>query len=515
MAGQVQGCSVVVKRLELKQREALFHYRGNTGLSQFVKIVLSLPTQVASCRSLFDTGTGYQYKHHQFQMITFESNVLFALRFMIDHKIGGGNWVEIPAGKFTVRRPHDGPKWSTCQIEVQTRAESILSHEGVDKWSRMAPFRILSFDIECCGRKGQFPEPEHDPVIQIAVLVTEQGQSKPAVRTVLTLNSCAPIVGADVLSFDTEDQLLLAWRDIVEATDPDLLIGYNICKFDLPYLIERAEKLRLKKFPFLGRIRGLPIKMRDARFQSRQHGIRESKEVTLEGRVQLDLLQAIQRDHKLSSYSLNSVSAHFLNEQKEDVHHSIIADLQHGDPQTRRRLAVYCLKDAYLPQRLLDKLKCVYNYVEVARVTGVPMSFLLSRGQSIKVLSQILRKAQQRGLVVPNMKVQGVQADATYEGATVLEPKSGFYEKPVATLDFASLYPSIMMAHNLCYSTLVTKDDETRLKLSPDDVCRSPCGTPCVIPCSLRRRLIWHWLMGPLHDPPSPYSATLSLQKAQ
>jgi len=56
------------------------------------------------------------------------------------------------------------------------------------------------------------------------------------------------------------------------------------------------------------------------------------------------------------------VSAHFLNEQKEDVHHSIIADLQHGDPQTRRRLAVYCLKDAYLPQRLLDKLKCVYNY---------------------------------------------------------------------------------------------------------------------------------------------------------
>ena len=62
--------------------------------------------------------------------------------------------------------------------------------------------------------------------------------------------------------------------------------------------------------------------------------------------------------------------AHFLGEQKEDVHHSIISDLQAGNAETRRRLAVYCLKDAYLPQRLLQKLMCVINYVEMSRVTG-------------------------------------------------------------------------------------------------------------------------------------------------
>lgn len=62
-------------------------------------------------------------------------------------------------------------------------------------------------------------------------------------------------------------------------------------------------------------------------------------------------------------------------------------------------------QDAYLPQRLVDKLMYMYNYVEMARVTGVPMSFLLTRGQSIKVFSQILRKARQRGLLVPNTKV--------------------------------------------------------------------------------------------------------------
>lgn len=68
-----------------------------------------------------------------------------------------------------------------------------------------------------------------------------------------------------------------------------------------------------------------------------------------------------------------------------------------------------------------------------------------------------MRKARTKGLLVPNLKVQGQPGDGiAYEGATVLEAKQGFYEKPIATLDFASLYPSIMMAHNLCYTTLVS-----------------------------------------------------------
>ncbi|XP_012827633.1 PREDICTED: DNA polymerase delta catalytic subunit-like isoform X2 [Erythranthe guttata] len=83
----------------------------------------------------------------------------------------------------------------------------------------------------------------------------------------------------------------------------------------MPYLIERADVLGIAEFPMLGRIRNSSVSIKDTTFSSRQHGTRESKEVTMEGRVQFDLLQAIQRDYKLSSYSLNFVSAHFLNEQ--------------------------------------------------------------------------------------------------------------------------------------------------------------------------------------------------------
>jgi DNA polymerase delta subunit 1 len=68
------------------------------------------------------------------------------------------------------------------------------------------------------------------------------------------------------------------------------------------------------------------------------------------------------------------------------------------------------MQDAYLPQRLLDKLMCFVNYIEMARVTGVPFNYLLSRGQSIKVLSQLYRKANDEGYVVPSMKGEGSPA---------------------------------------------------------------------------------------------------------
>merc|ERR1719399_495263 len=168
------------------------------------------------------------------------------------------------------------------------------------------------------------------------------------------------------------------------------------------------------------------------------------------------LLPVIQKDHKLRSYSLNAVSAEFLGEQKEDVHYSMIGPLFQESADTRRRLAIYCLKDAYLPILLMDKLLCMYNYVEMARVTGTPFNFLLNRGQMIKVTSQLLRKAQEHGFVMPTLRPQG--SEDKYEGATVLDPICGYYEKPIATLDFASLYPSIMMAHNLCYTTLLTPE---------------------------------------------------------
>ena len=247
--------------------------------------------------------------------------------------------------------------------------------------------------------------------------------------------------------------MLRAWRNFLMEVDPDIITGYNIVNFDLPFIIERAEFLKEPQFATFSRLKHNLSKIKSTTFSSKAHGTRDSKDINIEGRVQFDMMQIILREHKLRSYSLNAVSAHFLGEQKEDVHHSVITQLQNGDEFSRRRLAVYCIKDAYLPLRLMEKLMCVFNQTEMARVTGVPIAYLFTRGQQIKVASQLYRKARQHDLVIP-VERKGSD-EGKYEGAVVIEPTRGFYQDPVATLDFASLYPSIMMAHNLCYSTLV------------------------------------------------------------
>src|SRR2546423_10427993 len=87
------------------------------------------------------------------------------------------NWVELPAGKYRVR--HGAEKISNCQIECQISYRDIISHPPEGEWAKIAPLRVLSFDIECAGRPGVFPEASVDPVIQIANVVTTYGIPPP------------------------------------------------------------------------------------------------------------------------------------------------------------------------------------------------------------------------------------------------------------------------------------------------------------------------------------------------
>ncbi|KRX57163.1 DNA polymerase delta catalytic subunit, partial [Trichinella sp. T9] len=454
--------------VEILQGRNLYGYNLMKSTT-FVKIIVALPKIVPVARRILETGGWSCASQPINALLTFESNIDFTIRFMIDTSMTGCCWIELKPSAFTVRNLK---KMSRCQIEVDIDWKKLVIHSPEGDWSDIAPLRILSIDIECAGRKGVFPEAEKDPVIQIANMVLTQGEKEPFVRNVFTLNSCAPIVGCQVISCDTEEKMLSEWASFVREVDPDIITGYNIQNFDLPYLIDRAQTLSVKDFAFIGRIKDQKTVVHSSNVQSRQMGRRENKLCNIEGRIQFDLLQILFRDYKLRSYTLNAVSFHFLQEQKEDVHYSIITDLQNGNEQTRRRLAVYCLKDAYLPLRLLDKLMSVINYIEMSRVTGVTVSNLLTRGQQIKVISQLMRRTREQNLFLPAVRSE---VGEDYTGATVIEPIKGYYNKPIVTLDFASLYPSIMMAHNLCYTTLIMQET-VRSQLSPEDYIKTPSG---------------------------------------
>ncbi|KAH6850735.1 DNA polymerase family B-domain-containing protein [Chaetomium sp. MPI-CAGE-AT-0009] len=453
----------VIHSVALTMRENIYGFQGNVQ-NPFIKITVTDPKLINKVRTLIEGGNANwkgMWKSVDGSIMTYD-NIQYLLRFMVDCSIAGMAWVEAPAGRYSLVNDTQ----SNCQIEAQISYRDLIAHKPVGEWSKMAPLRILSFDIECAGRKGIFPEAHTDSVIQIANVVTKYGDKKPFVRNVFCLDTTSPIVATQVMSFDKEEQMLSAWRDFLIEVDADIITGYNISNFDFPYLLDRAKHLKVRDFEYWSRTRVKSFS-KESNFSSKQMGNRDTKVTNISGRLQLDLLQLIQRDHQLRSYTLNSVSFHFLGEQKEDVHHSMITELFEGTPESRRRLALYCLKDAYLPQRLMEKLSCLENYTEMARVTGVPFNFLLARGQQVKFLSQLCRKALEQKLVIPNMRTES--SEEQYEGATVIDPIKNYYDVPIATLDFASLYPSIMQAHNLCYTTLIKKKDVEKWNLKKDE----------------------------------------------
>lgn len=204
------------------QRCSMYGFRYNK-LYPFLKVTLALPKLVAAARRILERGiTIPGYGDQSFS--AYESNIEYEIRYMIDQDIVGCNWIECPNGKYTLHKPAQSKSItssgmtvfgsgsakavSKCQIELSMSYDNVISHEPEGEWQKIAPLRILSFDIECAGRKGVFPEPEHDRVIQIANMVVNQGDPEPYIRNVFTLKSCSPIVGSDVRSFDREDDLL-------------------------------------------------------------------------------------------------------------------------------------------------------------------------------------------------------------------------------------------------------------------------------------------------------------------
>ena len=139
---------------------------------------------------------------------------------------------------------------------------------------------------------------------------------------------------------------------------------------------------------------------------------------------------------------------------KDDVTPKDIFRMTNEGPASRSIIAKYCIQDCNLVHHLFNKVDVVTDLVEMAKLCSIPMSFLIFRGQGIKLTSYVAKKCREKGVLMPCIN-KGSKDDG-YEGAIVLNPKCGLYlEDPVCVGDFASLYPSSMLSENLCPSSKV------------------------------------------------------------
>jgi len=379
----------------------------------------------------------------------YESNLDPVLRLMHRTGIQSTGWLDSGDECYSAHNAH---------VDIDLECKNWRKLTPVEN-PETAPFVVASVDIECNSSTGKFPDAdiEGDACFQIAISLCKFGSDQPYDKTCLCYKNTDPnLEGSNVISYATEREMLEAFRDYLHEKDVDIITGWNIFGFDLEYLMKRAivTKCNLKFFQ-LSKLRGYNCELKLKKLSSSALGDNDLKLVSMPGRFIFDLFHEVKKGYKLDSYKLDNVSKLYLGDNKIDMPaKEMFARYKEGDPVKLREVAEYCIKDTLLPHRLLSKMCILINLLEMAKATWVPLCFLVERGQQIKVFSQLTKKAREMGFMVPTIQY-GQLAEQGYEGATVLDAQKGAYYKPITALDFEGLYPSIMMAHNLCYSSLV------------------------------------------------------------
>lgn len=362
-------------------------------------------------------------------------------------------------------------KSSWCDVELVCNIRHVYSLPDVN---RMAPILVASYDIECISPSGDFPDPEKDdnPVVVIGTTykrigtLPQRGDApsiSTTIRTSHVLGSCDKVNGVHVFPHQTEHDMINAWsREITQYARADCIIGYNIFGFDNAYLAKRSLRKTYSELLYTSKLREELVQPVSKTLSSSAMGDNEVHHIPMSGRFSVDMFQWIKnRFSNLKSLSLDFVSRNFLGDAADDGKIALpyskigVAFSPSGNAQLRAEVVEYCAQDCDLPLRLAEKLSTIQEVTEMSRVCHTLINDVLTRGQQIKVYSHLLVAAHKMGFVMNDLPP--VKSDTEkYTGATVLDPTPGFYnELPVVTLDFASLYPSVMRSKNLCFSSWV------------------------------------------------------------
>ena len=379
----------------------------------------------------------------------YESNLDPVLRLMHRTNIQSTGWMD--SGDTCVRS-------HLARVNIDLFCNDWKTLKPVDI-PETAPFVVASVDIECNSSTGKFPDADvkGDACFQIAVSLTHFGSDVPYDKTCFCYKKTdSELDGCIIKSYETEREMLMAFKEYLMEKDIDIITGWNIFGFDLEYIMKRAVMTGCDQtFYEMSKMKNHSCELVYKKLSSSALGDNDLKILPMPGRFIFDLFHEVKKGYKLDSYKLDNVSKLYLGDNKIDMPpKEMFARFVEEDPVKLREVAEYCIKDTLLPHRLLSKLSILVNLLEMAKATWVPLCYLVERGQQIKVFSLLTKKAREMGFMVPTISWGQYSAEG-YEGATVLEAQKGAYYTPITALDFEGLYPSIMMAHNLCYSSMV------------------------------------------------------------
>ncbi|XP_061479614.1 DNA polymerase zeta catalytic subunit [Rhineura floridana] len=410
------------------------------------------------------------------------------------------------------------------KISVQNLQEAKALHE-------VQHLTLLSVELHARTRRDLEADPEFDPICALfycissdtplpntdkmeisgAIVIDKDGTrtiSSQGNREHAPLLTRSGISGLEVMYTTDERALLQEVVNIVKRYDPDILLGYEVQMHSWGYLLQRAAALGVDLCQMVSRV---PDDKKENRFTSDQdeYGSDTMSEINIVGRVMLNIWRIMRNEVALTNYTFENVGFHILHQRFPLFTSRILSDWFDNKADIYRwKMIDYYTSRVHGNLQLLKQVDLIGRTSEMARLFGIQFLHVLTRGSQYRVESMMLRLAKPMNYIAVTPSVQQrAQMRAPQCIPLIMEPESRFYSNAVLVLDFQSLYPSIVIAYNYCYSTCLGhvenlgKYDEfkfgcTSLRVSPDllyqlrhDITVSPSGIAFVKP-SVRKGVL-------------------------
>ena len=351
----------------------------------------------------------------------------------------------------------------------------VILDEKIKLYENYSP-KILAFDIETeCS--GSFPDSKFDRILSISYY----GKDLQKVTISANFNAKHDYIK----HVANEKELLKDFQETINKYNPDIITGYNSDIFDMDFIKGRCKKLGinlelglLKSKLFAGR------------------GNRNSKKYKIDGLTHFDtyifIRNILSPNLKTHSLTLDNVSEELLGERKLDPIGKFVSELwTEGTEENFNRIAEYNLQDSRLTYLLAEKtMPIALNF---SKFTGLPI-FDVSRMRYGRLVEQyIIKSAIEQNRVIenkPNESEISARMRTRYEGAFVVQPKPGVY-KNIRVFDFRSLYPSILLAHNINeYTKSESGTDDEKVELPEKTIYfkKTPAFIPPLVENILKRR---------------------------
>lgn len=296
--------------------------------------------------------------------------------------------------------------------------------------------RIASFDIEVYNPAGE-PRPQKDPIIMISY------SDNLGMNRVWTYKNMQEIKLGYIEVLSNEKEVIQKFVDAIREREIDLIVTYNGDNFDFPYLKERAEKNGINVS--VG-IDGSEVKME-------RRGMNLGARVR--GRPHIDMYPVCRQIFNLSRYTLEDVYLEVTGKEKPDIRVGEMAKVwDNPTKETLEEIFEYSMSDAY--SNLEIALELLPLHYEISRITGELIYQSTRSGSGQRVEALLIKRAFEKGILVPNKPSDRIVEERqrlTYSGGYVVEPKRGIHDN-ILLFDFRSLYPSIIVSHNIDPATM-------------------------------------------------------------